>query len=207
METRGPISPSLVSQTIMTFTSLPVPIIGDSQNNPPKEDLALADSASEAGIGIVDITSNGPATFLPPVIFRNLISTLALDSFGNPLGPSHTAQYVEAVTGDTERNGVSGTAAIFAIVDTTNFTTDVPRENAVPGTREIARPRTKYQDMNDEEQEVNDDDDISEILMQLKPQKENKTMMKTMRYQWVLLCLLLQEFQYRYPRPRSLPCL
>jgi hypothetical protein len=147
----------------MTSTPLPVPIIGDSQNNPPKEDSALADSASEAGIGIVDITSNDPATFLPPAIFGNLISTLALDSFGNPLGPSHTAHYVEGFTGDTERNGVSGTAAVFAIVDTTNFTPDVPRENAVPGSREIAQPRTKYQDTNDEEQEVNNDDDISEI--------------------------------------------
>jgi hypothetical protein len=165
METRGPISPSLVSQTIMTSTSLPVPIIGDSRNNPPQEDSALADSASEAGIGIVDTTSNDPAAFLPPVIFGNSISTLALDSFGNPLGPSHTVQYVEGDTGDTERNGVSDTTAVFAIVDTTNFTTGVPRENAVPGTREIARPPTKYQDTNaEEQQEVNDDDDISEIL-------------------------------------------
>jgi hypothetical protein len=182
----------------MTSTSLPVPIIRDSRNNPPKEDSALADSASEAGIGIVDITSNDPATFLPPAIFGNLISTLALDSFGNPLGPSHTEQYVEGVTGDTERNGVSGVAAVVTIINTANFTPDVPRENAVPGTREIARPRTKYQDMNDEEQEVNDDDGISEILnVQLKAQKENKTTMKTMRYQWVPLRLLLQEFQHR----------
>jgi hypothetical protein len=91
---------------------------------------------------------------------------LALDSFGNPLGPTHTAQYIKGnthSTGDIEPNGASGGAVVVAIVNTAHFTPDAPCENTVLGTREITWPLAKYQDVNDEEQ-VNDNNAIDEIL-------------------------------------------
>jgi hypothetical protein len=133
----------------------------------------MADSALEAGIGIIHDPTYNLAAILPFGLFRNECATSKNDSLGNPVGDGYTSPYIEGaanITCDVDPNGGSGSdviGAIGAIVDASHLTSNEARENSVLEPREIVRPVRK--DINNEGASTNhhDDgggDDINEIL-------------------------------------------
>eukprot|EP00978_Attheya_sp_CCMP212_P042852 scaffold268855_cov55-Attheya_sp.AAC.2 len=165
MDTRGLIIlPNLGSESNLTSTPLQETTNGDSLTQTPMERSALADSALEVGVGIIQGPTYDLADLTPLGLFRNGCATSEIDTGDKPVGQVYTSPYIEGSTKSTcnvDPNGASGSDTIGAIVatcDASHFTPNEPRESTVLEPRAIVQPLLVLgKDMNNEEASTNDD--------------------------------------------------
>ena len=116
-------------------TPLQVPRNVGPLTNPSREDSALSDYASEAGIGIIPDAPCDISDYTPTGLFTNGSAGSENRSLGNPLGLSHTLPWSEGAAtlgACMQANVASGNRSIVAIANGMRVPQNEPSETPVP---------------------------------------------------------------------------